>query len=98
MSEGNGGGSNEPRKGSRLRAGLLGMIAVLYLLSVPWYRADDQPLRLLFGLPDWVAVAVLCYGLIAVLNSVAWSRTVVDDAAPLPETLRRRGSDREARE
>ena len=62
MSEGNGGGSNEPRKGSRLRAGLLGMIAVLYLLSVPWYRADDQPLRLLFGLPDWVAVAVLGWG------------------------------------
>ncbi|MDE0885141.1 MAG: hypothetical protein OSB70_06375 [Myxococcota bacterium] len=96
MSHGRRGRSKEPERGSPLRAGLLGLIAVLYLFSVPWYRADDQPLKLLFGLPDWVAVAVICYGLVAILNSLAWARTVVDDAAPLPDTLRNRSDDAEA--
>lgn len=95
MSDGRRGRSKEPKSGSPLRAGLFGLIAILYLFSVPWYRADDQPLRLLLGLPDWVAVAVLCYALVAVLNSVAWARTVIDDAAPLPDTLRDRSADGE---
>ena len=63
----------------RLRRILFVAIAVLYVVSVPWYRADDAPLRIVFGLPDWVAVAVGCYALIAILNSIAW---LLRDAAP----------------
>jgi len=64
----------------RLRRLLLGGIAALYVLSVPWYRDADAPLRLVFGLPDWVAVALGCYVGVAVLNAWAWWVTdVVDD-------------------
>jgi hypothetical protein len=75
----------------RLRPLLLASIAGLYALSVPWYRADDQPLRLVLGLPDWVAVAVLCYGLVAVLNALVWMQTRIEDDAPLRGPLRARG-------
>ncbi len=70
-----------------LRPILLALIAVLYAISIPWYRGDDQELRLLLGLPDWVAVAILCYALVAVLNSVVWMRTPIDDDAPLSRAL-----------
>ena len=72
-----------------LRPVLLALIAVLYAISIPWYRGDDQELRLLLGLPDWVAVAILCYALVAVLNSVVWMRTPIDDDAPLSLALSR---------
>lgn len=78
----------------RLRALLLAAIAALYLFAVPWYRADDQPLRLVLGLPDWVAVAVLCYALVAVLNSAVWLQTRVDDHGPIEGPLGARGTDR----
>jgi hypothetical protein len=55
-------------------------IAALYVASVPWYRSGDQPLRLWLGLPDWVAVALLCYVGVALLNAVAWSVAEVQDA------------------
>lgn len=86
------GGGRAARR--RLRVALLTGIGVLYLFSVPWYRGDDAGLRLWLGLPDWVAVAVLCYAAAAVLNAIAWWLTDVDDAAPLPESLvdRTRGS------
>ena len=36
------------------------------------------------GLPDWVALALLCYVAVAVLNSIAWRMTeVVDSPAPV---------------
>ena len=63
----------------RLRRILFVAIALLYVISVPWYRADDAPLRIVLGMPDWVAVAVGCYALIAVLNSLAW---LLRDTAP----------------
>lgn len=66
----------------RIRAGLLVAIGVLYAISVPWYRRDDGELRLLLGLPDWVAVAVLCYAGVAVLNALAWLLTEVPDEPP----------------
>jgi hypothetical protein len=55
-------------------------IAALYVASVPWYRSGDQPLRIWMGLPDWVAVALLCYVGVALLNAVAWSVAEVHDA------------------
>ena len=73
--------------GGRLRGALLAAIGILYLVSVPWYRSDDQPLQLFLGLPDWVGVAVLCYAAAAVLNALAWLRTPVRDDAPLAESL-----------
>jgi hypothetical protein len=76
--------------GSRLRTGFLVCIGILYCVSVPWYRDDSQELKLFLGLPDWVAVAVICYGLVAILNSLAWVKTSVEDDAPLPAVLAHR--------
>jgi hypothetical protein len=57
---------------------LLCAIALLFVASIPWYRGDAPPGRL-FGLPDWVAVAMLCYALVAVFNAVAWLLTDIPD-------------------
>jgi hypothetical protein len=62
-----------------LRKALLCAIALLFVASIPWYRGD-APVGRLFGLPDWVAVALLCYVLAAVFNSVAWLLTDVPDS------------------
>ena len=67
---------------ARLRRLLLVLIVVLYVLSIPWYRADDQPLRVVAGLPDWVAVALGAYVAVALLNAMAWGLTDLPDEAP----------------
>jgi hypothetical protein len=72
---------------ARLRAILLAVVGVLYLLSVPWYRDPAAPLRLILGLPDWVAVALGCYVLAAVLNAWAWLLADVDDERDIGEVL-----------
>ena len=64
-----------------LRRGLLVGIAVLYVLSIPWYRSSTQEPELWMGLPDWVAVALACYGFAAVLNAIAWLLTDIADGA-----------------
>ena len=61
---------------------LLALIAVLYLVSIPWYRPTGSPVEILLGLPDWVTVALACYVAIAVLNSLAWLLTEVPDGTP----------------
>ena len=86
------GSSMQPDQDRRTRRGrrrriLLWLIGALYLFSVPWYRQDQQGMQLLFGLPDWVAVAVLCYSGAAILNAWAWRLTDVDDQDPLPKSL-----------
>ncbi len=63
----------------RVRAALLAAIGGLYLLSVPWYRESGSVPERWLGLPDWVAVAVLCYAAIALLNAVAWTLTDIPD-------------------
>ena len=55
-------------------------IGLLYILSVPWYRSDDDAVAIVLGLPDWVAVALACYVTIAVLNGVAWWLGDVSDS------------------
>lgn len=99
--KGAGGGGTTARRRSRLRPLLLGCIGILYLISVPWYRSADGTLRLTLGMPDWVAVAVLCYAAVAVLNSAAWWVTDIDDEGPLPDSLPERppgaGHDGDAR-
>lgn len=66
----------------RWRPLLLASIAGLYVLSVPWYREPGATPAIWLGLPDWVAVSVLCYVAVAVLNALAWLGTdVVDDRA-----------------
>lgn len=67
-----------------MRGVLLATIAVLYIVSVPWYRDGDGPLRLLFGLPDWVGIALACYVAVAVLNAAAWLLTEVSDGEGEP--------------
>jgi len=57
---------------ARLRGWLLAVVVALYVLSVPWYRSPDAPLRIWLGLPDWVATALGCYVAAAVLTAWAW--------------------------
>ena len=64
----------------RIRRGLLWLVALLYVASIPWYRTSGETTSRLWGLPDWVAVALVCYVAIAVLNAVAWLLTDVPDA------------------
>jgi hypothetical protein len=64
---------------TRLRRGLLAIICVLYAASIPWYRDAGEDASVWLGLPDWVAVALLCYVAVAVLNSIAWLLTDVPD-------------------
>lgn len=75
-----------------LRTACLVLIAGLYVLSVPWYREADAPLVLWFGLPDWVAVALLCYVGVAVLNGIAWLATEIPDISPIEENADREGT------
>lgn len=70
---------------ARVRRLLLGLIGLLYVISVPWYRASGGSPELLLGLPDWVAVALGCYVAIAALNAVAWLLTEVRDGDEPPE-------------
>ena len=58
------------------------LIGLLYIFSIPWYRESDAPLRVWLGLPDWVAVALLCYVGVAIVNGVAWSMTDISDGTP----------------
>ena len=60
----------------------MAVIALLYVISVPWYRDADAPMRLWLGLPDWVAVALLCYVGVAFVNAIAWSVAEVPDGFP----------------
>ncbi len=66
----------------RLRRGLLLVIGLLYVASVPWYRESGAPLVLFLGLPDWVAVALGCYIAVALLNAWAWGLTEFSDEDP----------------
>jgi hypothetical protein len=64
---------------TRLRRGLLATIGALYAASIPWYRDAGEEASVWLGLPDWVAVALLCYAAVAVLNSIAWLLSDVPD-------------------
>ena len=61
---------------------LLVVIGMLYVASVPWYRETGAPVELVWGLPNWVAVALACYVAVAVLNCAAWLLTDMPDEAP----------------
>ena len=65
-----------------IRKWLLAAIALLYVLSVPWYREPGAEPEILLGLPDWVAIALGCYVGVAILNSIAWLLTDVSDEPP----------------
>ena len=63
----------------RARSGLLLVIGALFIASVPWYRETGAPVEIVGGLPDWVAVALGCYVVIAILNGIAWLLTEMPD-------------------
>jgi hypothetical protein len=69
---------------------LLSLIALLYVASIPWYRPSGEVASVVWGLPDWVAVALACYVAAALLNAVAWLATDVPerDAAADEDELR----------
>ena len=62
-----------------LRRVLLMIIVILFIASIPWYRETGAVPEIVFGLPDWVATALGCYVLVAVLNCIAWLLTDVTD-------------------
>jgi len=68
-----------------LRAICLSLIALLYVMSVPWYRDTQAPLRIWLGLPDWVAVALLCYVGVAVINTAAWYLSDISDVSDVSD-------------
>lgn len=70
---------SSPRQRRAVHFVCMVLIVLLYVLSVPWYREADAPLRIWLGLPDWVAVALLCYVGVAIVNGVAWIVTDVPD-------------------
>jgi hypothetical protein len=76
---------SDPRVRRRVHFGCMIVIALLYLVSVPWYRDAEAPLRVWLGLPDWVAVALLCYVGVAMANAVAWIVSDVSDDADDPD-------------
>lgn len=69
----------------RLRTLLLALVGLLFVLSIPWYRSTGDEVVMIWGLPDWVAVALGCYVGVAVLNSIAWLLCEIEDTEP-PET------------
>ncbi len=72
-------GRFQPRRRALVRGSLLVLVAVLFVVSIPWYRASGELPSVVLGLPDWVAVALGCYVGVAVLNSIAWALTDVPD-------------------
>lgn len=75
--------SERPSARSRRRRLCLLAIGGLFVVSVPWYREPGATPEIWGGVPDWVAVSVLCYAAVAVLNAVAWQATdVPDDPGP----------------
>ena len=62
-----------------MRIVLLALIALLYLVSIPWYRESGVSTPLWLGLPEWVSVAVVCYAGAAVLNALAWLLTDIPE-------------------
>lgn len=72
----------------RVRMALFAAIAVLYAISIPWYRPTGAEAELWLGLPDWVAVALLCYVGVAVCNTAAWLLEDVEDPPPPGEAPR----------
>lgn len=74
----------------RVRRACLWAVAVLYVVSIPWYRHAGEAPRVWLGLPDWVTVALLCYVAAACLNAVAWIASDVRDAPTEREADRSR--------
>ena len=64
------------------RGALLLAVAVLYGLSIPWYRGADASPGLWLGVPGWVALATACYVAAAVLNALAWLATDLEGGDP----------------
>jgi hypothetical protein len=56
-------------------------IGLLFVVSIPWYRDPGAQPAFWFGLPEWVAVAILCYIAVACLNAAAWSLTDISDSS-----------------
>jgi hypothetical protein len=85
---------SDPRVRRRVHFACMIVIALLYLASVPWYRDAEAPLRVWLGLPDWVAVALLCYVGVAMANAVAWIVSDVSDDADDPDQSQDPGAPR----
>jgi hypothetical protein len=68
----------------RARPLLLAAIALLYGISIPWYRGEEAAATDLFGVPGWVGVALICYVAATFLCAWVWMLTDVHDDPPEP--------------
>ncbi len=48
------------------------LMLILLIMSVPWYRSDEQMSNTLFGFPEWVMVAIACYLAVTLINIGIW--------------------------
>jgi len=67
-----------------IRRALLVLIGVVFVFSIPWYREAGAEPAIWFGLPDWVAVALVCYFAAAGLNAAAWFFTDIPETPSEP--------------
>ncbi len=88
MSEGRG---QPPRRRREPRdsPGLFGAVALLYLVSIPWWFGSGEP-RLLFGMPSWAVVSLLATLGVSCLVAFAALRRWDDGPAPDPRDPERR--------
>ena len=59
---------------------LFAAIGVLLLVALPWYREPGSTPQIWWGLPDWLAIAAMCFVGVAGLNAVAWWSADWDDS------------------
>ena len=69
-----------PRRQRTLFAGML----VLLGIGLPWYRDGGSAPAIWWGVPDWFAIAALCWLGIAALNALAWRRSEWSDETSDP--------------
>ncbi len=57
------------------RATLICLLPLTLIISVPWYNNNTDIMQhsSFTGLPDWVAVALLCYTLVPLINILIWA-------------------------
>lgn len=83
----------KPRREPMQQLWFLPIILVLLAISIPWYRTEGEIGRIVYGLPVWIWVAIICSagvaGVTAVMAMFFWD----DDDRDSPDGLVEAGSE-----
>ena len=60
----------KPRREPMQQLWFLPVVLVLVAISIPWYRSEGEIGRIVFGLPAWIWVAVVCSACISILTAI----------------------------